>query len=175
MNLKSLLTCSLLAIPLAGCWNPQSPENMPGRQAMWVGDSIRAAAINKAIVAQQIIYPYHFVTNTAELNKLGERDLNVLAEYYAKHPGALSIHQAGAAKELYDARVVAVLDRLKAAGVPNERMKVADAFPGGDGIPSERVVQILREPAELTGGSTGSEAGGGDDSSGTGSSMSTSE
>jgi len=176
MNLKSLLSCSTMAIALAGCWNPQSPENMPGRQSMWVGDSIRAAAINKAIVTQHVIYPYHFVTNSAELNKLGERDLNVLASYYIAHPGELSIHRAEASQTLYDARIVAVMDRLKASGVAIERLTVTDAFPGGDGIASERVVKILRAPAVLTGGTTGSEAGGSNSTqSSTGSSMGSTE
>jgi hypothetical protein len=37
---------------------------------------------------------------------------------------------------------------------------VADTAPGGDGISSERLVQILRAPAILTGGTTGAEGGG---------------
>jgi hypothetical protein len=168
MNPKSILSCSLLALGLVGCWSPADPEVMPGRAAQWSGDSIRAAAINKAIVQQHVIYPYHFVTNSAELNPLGLRDLGVLAEYYTAHPGALSIRRAGAAQKLYDERVVAVMDKLKASGVAIERLAVADTAPGGDGISSERLVHILREPAVLTGGTTGAE--GGDDSSSAGAS-----
>ena len=168
MNPKSILSCSLLATALAGCWSPADPEVMPGRAAQWSGDVIRAAAINKAIVQQHVIYPYHFVSNTAQLNPLGQRDLTVLADYYRSHPGALSIRRVGAAQTLYDARVVAVLDKLKAAGVAIERLSVADTGPGGDGISSERLVQILREPAVLTGGTTGAE--GGDDASSAGAS-----
>ena len=109
MNPKSILSCSLLATALAGCWSPADPEVMPGRAAQWSGDVIRAAAINKAVVSQHVIYPYHFVSNTAQLNPLGQRDLTVLADYYRSHPGALSIRRVGAAQTLYDARVVAVL------------------------------------------------------------------
>lgn|SRR5678815_2314802 len=159
MNPKSILSCSLVAL-LAGCWSPADPEVMPGRAGQWSGDVIRAAAINKAIVTQHVIYPYHFVVNTDELNPLGQRDLTVLADYYRKHPGALSVRRMGAAQALYDKRVAAVLDKLKASGVETERLTVADVAPGGDGISSERVVQILREPAVLTGGTTGAEGGG---------------
>jgi hypothetical protein len=159
MNFKCILSCSLMATALAGCWNPHSKENMPGRQGMWSGDVIRAAALNKAVVRQHVIYPYHFVVDTDELNPLGERDLTVLAAYYRAHPGALSVRRSGAPKELYDKRVVAVMDKLKASGVATERLTVADAYPGGDGISSERLVQILREPAVLHGGATGAEGG----------------
>ena len=164
MNLKSLLSCSLLATALAGCWSPADPEVMPGRAAQWSGDVIRAAAINKAIVRQHVIYPYHFVTDTDQLNPLGQRDLTVLADHYRAHPGALSIRRAGAEQALYDKRVVAVMDMLKSSGVATERLTVGDTAPGGDGISSERVVMILRKPAVLTGGTTGAE--GGDSSSG---------
>jgi hypothetical protein len=160
MNPKSILSCSLMALALAGCWSPADPEVMPGRAGQWSGDVIRAAAINKAIVTQHVIFPYHFLANTAELNPLGQRDLTVLADYYRSHPGALSVRRMGAAQTLYDARVAAVLDKLKASGVATERLSVADSAPGGDGISSERLVQILREPAVLTGGTTGAEGGG---------------
>ena len=159
MNLKLLVSCSLAATALAGCWSPASKEVMPGRQAMWAGDAIRAASLNKAIVSQHVMYPYHFVTNTAELNPLGMRDLAVLADYYREHPGALSVRRVGAAQALYDARIVAIMDTLKASGVAVERLTVADTIPGGDGISSERLVKILREPAVLTGGTTGAQAG----------------
>src|SRR5262245_29676636 len=126
MNVKSLLSCSLLATALAGCWSPADPEVMPGRAGQWSGDVIRAAAINKAVVTQHTIYPYHFVANTAQLNPLGQRDLTVLADYYRAHPGNLSIRRSGAAQALYDQRIAAVMDKLKASGVAIERLNVAD-------------------------------------------------
>lgn len=177
MNFKCILSCSLVATALAGCWNPNSGEDMPGRQAMWTGDVIRAAALNKAIVQQHVMYPYHFVANTAELNPLGERDLKVLADYYLKHPGALSVRRAGASQTLYDQRVVAIMDKLKASGVAIERLTVADTNPGGEGISSERLVKILREPAVLKGGTTGAEGGdsSSDSSASAGTDMATSQ
>jgi hypothetical protein len=159
MNLKTVLSCSLAAIALAGCNSPHSEENMPGRQGMWTGDVIRAASLNKAIVRQHVIYPYHFTYNSAELNPLGRRDLAVLAEHYRSNPGALSVRRVGAAQALYDQRVVAIMDHLKASGVAIERLTVADLAPDGDGISSERLVKILREPAQLQGYTTDSTGG----------------
>lgn len=159
MNPKSILTCSLVATTLAGCWSPANEEVMPGRQSQWTGDVIRAAAINKAVVTQHVIYPYHFVSNSAELNPIGLRDLSVLADHYRKHPGALSVRRSGASQTLYDQRVLAIMDTLKASGVAIERLTLGDTYPGGEGISSERLVMILREPAVLSGGTTGTDIG----------------
>jgi hypothetical protein len=143
------LSCSLLAL-LAGCNSPQSEQNMPGRQSMFVGDAFSAAQVNKAIITQRTIWAYHFVTNTSELNQLGERDLDVLAKYYTEHKGDIRIRRAGAAQVLYDARVAAVVSHLMLAGVPKGQLTVTDAPPGGVGMASERVVSILAEGLTLS-------------------------
>ena len=39
-------------------------------------------SIKNGIISQHTIYPYHFVSDSARLNELGERDLQVLAAYY---------------------------------------------------------------------------------------------
>ena len=39
-------------------------------------------SIKNGIISQHTVYPYHFVSDSARLNELGERDLQVLAAYY---------------------------------------------------------------------------------------------
>jgi hypothetical protein len=168
--LRSLtLTCSLAAL-LAGCNSPHSEDNMPGRQNLFSGDTFRAAQVNKAIITQRTIWAYHFVTNTAELNPLGMRDLSVLAGYFAQHKGDVRIRRSGASQVLYDARVAAVVNSMVAAGVSKNQITVTDAPPGGTGVASERVVTVLSEGLALSQGASGGSSG----STGTGMSSSTS-
>jgi|GEM_PF-4805929 len=47
-----------------------------------MADSFSDESIKNGIVAQHTVYPYHFVADTAELNELGERELEVLAAHY---------------------------------------------------------------------------------------------
>ena len=39
-------------------------------------------SVENGIISQRTVYPYHFVPDSARLNELGERDLQVLAAYY---------------------------------------------------------------------------------------------
>ncbi|MHC5211719.1 MAG: hypothetical protein ACYTG2_13450 [Planctomycetota bacterium] len=150
--LRSLtLCCSLLAL-LAGCNSPHSKENMHTRDNMFVVDSFRSAQVNKAIITQRTIWAYHFLTDTAELNQLGHRDLGVLAAYYVDHAGVIRIRRAGASQALYDTRVAAVVSHLVNAGVPKDQLTVTDAPPAGSGMPSERVVTVLSNGLSSGGG-----------------------
>ncbi len=79
-----------------------------GEGEMWVGDAIRRASIDRAIVAQRTLYPYHFVTDAAELNDLGRRDLRALAKHYREHTGELALWRGGASETLYEARQTTV-------------------------------------------------------------------
>ena len=57
----------------------------------WMVRYYSDAAIENAIIAQQAMFPYHFVEGGAQLNELGQRDLAILAEHYSKQPGTLHI------------------------------------------------------------------------------------
>ncbi len=111
--------------------------------------SVQDTAIVNAIIRQHTVFPYHFVQNSSELNGLGQRDLQVLAEHYGKYPGQLNVRSGGASKDLYRARIETVLAFLHDAGVKTP-IDVGDDLPGGDGMPSEQVVLILKEEKETS-------------------------
>jgi hypothetical protein len=100
---------------------------------------------------QSALYPYHFVPDSAELNELGVNDLSVLAMHLRDHAGSLLISRGAASKELHDARVRAVLAALEEAGVAKSQVAVHEGLPGGDGLPSSHVVEILKKPLMLSG------------------------
>ena len=103
----------------------------------------RAEAADNAVIREHTIYPYQFVEGRAELNELGRRDVNVLAEHYGAAGGTLNVRRGDAASQLYAARCGAVMEALASAGVDQRRMTLADDFPGGDGMSSRQVVIIL--------------------------------
>lgn len=136
-RLISLILCGLLAWA-AGCETGAASHETSVR----IVRSINDMAIQNAIVAQQTLYPYHFVRNSSRLNELGESELAVLANHYREHPGTLNIRRSGTPDELYNARIQAVMDALAQAGVDTGRIQIAEGMPGGDGMPTEQVLSI---------------------------------
>ena len=118
-------------------------------------------AIQNAIVSQHTLFPYHFVTNGAELNELGQRDLAALTSHFIKHPGRLNIRRHDASAALYEARINMVRERLVEAGIGMERISISDSMPGGSGITSERLLIILEQAPirAATGTSTSTSSG----------------
>lgn len=171
-------TCSLIACLIAlssiGCQAQKPPppdhdfkSNKPVREGdreLYSGmvEDYYLRQVNAGIVREQMLYPYHFVVNGTALNALGRRDLYVLTQHYMLYPGHLGIRHGDESKELYEARVKAVVDAMTAAGIRMDRVKVTDGLPGGDGVTSDRVVLIMemfQEPGALaaeTGGSSSS-------------------
>lgn len=102
------------------------------------------------IIRQHTIFPYHFVQDSATLNELGQHDVAILAAHYAAvgsdrglPPSTLSVRRGEASPGLYEARVRAVVAELARGGVANDRVRIADAVPGGDGMASSRIKVIL--------------------------------
>jgi hypothetical protein len=154
----SLITALCLA--LTGCSTLYGTEPW-GANAPTAGELIRGASIDKALLVQRTLYPYHFVLDGSELNALGERDLMVLAAHFRKSPGQLRVHRGDAPPALHEARMRAVMAALAADGVDAAQMKLSEGFPGGDGLPSERVIVILANQNPLgttSSGSSGSSA-----------------
>jgi hypothetical protein len=114
-------------------------------------NTLNNLGVENAIVAQHTLYPYHFAADGEELNELGHRDLSVLARHFAKHEGTLNLRRGETAPELYEARVTYVIEELKKAGVDTGRMGISDGMAGGAGMPSERVVTIMKKATEASG------------------------
>lgn len=144
MRTKNIKASCLLAGLLTACSGPAS-EKQYGSSEMWVADAIRSASLNRAIIVQRTLYPYHFEVDSAALNDLGLRDLLVLADYFEEHPGDINLHRGDAPFALYAARTASVLQELTAAGLEPDRVGVVESAPGGDGISSQRLVRILEK------------------------------
>jgi len=137
-----------LCLTLSGCGTLYGTEPW-GAHAPTSSDLIRGASIDKALLVQKTLFPYHFVLDGSELNQLGERDVQVLAAHFRKSPGTLHVRRGDATAALHEARMRSVMAALASDGVDAAQMKVADGMAGGDGLPNERVIQILRNPTAL--------------------------
>lgn len=98
---------------------------------------------NNAIQVRRTIQPSRFDIGTANLNRLGIRDVRVLATRYESNPGLLSIARGDADDALYTSRVKAVMDELAANGVDVNRMTIDESPPGGPGMASVNLIQIV--------------------------------
>ena len=147
MKLSVMITMGSFIILAVGC--QESMETSQDQDRHFVNSRLigyyNDTAIENAIVSQHTLYPYHFVTNGAELNELGRRDLAVLTKSFMQHAGNLNIRRHNTPADLYMARVNSTLDLLQEAGIQMDRMSISDDMPGGSGMASERVLIISRQ------------------------------
>ena len=108
-------------------------------------DTYSDLAIQNAIISQHTLYPYHFVNNSAQLNGLGERDLSVLVQHFQDNPGRINVQQGSVDSVLYQSRAQTVYEKLLAGGIPDEKVRIATGMPGGEGIASNAVIEILEK------------------------------
>jgi hypothetical protein len=148
----------LAGLLLAGCEEQQAADRAESKLDTELVNTVNNLQIENALVTQHTLYPYHFVTDGAALNDLGQRDLAVLARHYKEHPGVLNVRQGPAGAELYSQRVAQVQSRLKEAGVDVDQMTIFDGLPGGRGMPSEEIVTT--KPKVPTTGSSSTSTGG---------------
>lgn len=145
----------LLCILIIGCQENVQQDSSHRLVNVQLVRSYNDIAIQNAIVSQHTLFPYHFVTDGAELNELGQRDLAALTSHFIKHPGHLNIRRHNTPAALYEARVNVVHERLLEAGVDAKRISISDDMPGGTGITSERVLTILEKaPVRASTGTT---------------------
>lgn len=146
---KMFIVISLICMVLiSGCQEEQSAEMNPIDKSAVnraIVDTYSDLAIQNAIVAQHTLYPYHFVINSVDLNDLGRRDLSVLVEHFKQNPGVLTVQQGGVEGVLYQARVQRVHEKLMEAGIPQNKINMADGMPGGSGMLSNAVIEILEK------------------------------
>lgn len=133
----------LMGVLLAGCQEStaKGPDDRVVNTRLM--NSYNDTAIQNAIISQHTLFAYHFVQDGPQLNELGERDLAVLTQHFARNGGSLNIRRHDLPTELYQARVNTVRERLKEAGIDMERVSISDAMPGGSGMASESVLVIL--------------------------------
>ncbi|MHC4290185.1 MAG: OmpA family protein [Planctomycetota bacterium] len=147
MKLKKtfFLMSMMSAVSLCGCQEKQAGTNTVDESEVnrKIVDTYSDLAIQNAIIAQHTLYPYHFVNNGAQLNGLGERDLSVLVQHFQDNPGQLILQQGGTESLLYQSRAQTVYEKLLQGGIPDGKIQITDGMPGGDGIASNSIIEIL--------------------------------
>jgi hypothetical protein len=163
--MRIVIALSVLSLALVGCKTEQEQSELRGTAAMRSGETIRNAAIEQAIISQHTLYPYHFITNSPELNELGWRDLGVLVRHFAHASGDLNLARGTTSDALYEKRAQALLTALRTAGIAKDRVAVVEGRRGGAGISGTRRVRIIDSSVNplgappRAGGDTGSAAG----------------
>ncbi len=101
MKMYMIIAMCLLFVSMIGC--SEVPEKPQYGRAVNSGlvKTYNDIAIQNAVISQHTLFPYHFVNNAMELNELGDSDLKVLAEHFAKHPGKLNIRRGNISEDLY--------------------------------------------------------------------------
>jgi hypothetical protein len=139
----------------AGCASnhPEVDSQAPSERAeqytdMAIVDTINDSGIRQAVITQHTLYPYHFVSGGEDLNELGQSDLAALITHYKdENGGDLNIRRGDASDALYAARVKRIEGRLQLAGVSLNKIRIADAPAGGDGMSSNDAVRALAASA----------------------------
>ena len=147
MNPARWTSIFLLASTLLACqsYPPHDPEHEINN--MWAGADLSGKSMRQAIIAQKTLYPYQFVEGSAELNPLGQRDLEVLADHLREHPAPLRVMRGQASEELYAGRLATVLAALQDRGVETPRVPLSDEPDGEPRTWSETALQRTRPKA----------------------------
>lgn len=150
---KTLITTCLVCgfLMLGGCQQKQTtqPNAIDQDQAnRKLVDAYSDMAIQNAIITQHTLYPYHFVNNSADLNGVGRRDLAVLIQHFQQNPGQINLQRGSVEEPLYLARKQTVYKSLVDGGIPQDKIQIAEGMPGGDGMPSNSVIEILENAKE---------------------------
>ncbi|MEN8127910.1 MAG: hypothetical protein ABFR90_08930 [Planctomycetota bacterium] len=146
MKLREIFAISLIcAVLLCGCQEEQVDGDTVDTSEVnrKIVDTYSDLAIQNAIISQHTLYPYHFVNNSAQLNGVGERDLSVLVQHFQENPGQLILQQGGTKSLLYQSRAQTVYEKLLAGGIPDGKIRITDGMPGGEGIASNSIIEIL--------------------------------
>jgi type IV pilus biogenesis protein CpaD/CtpE len=100
-------------------------------------DQVRAG-----VLRQRALFDHHFLPESAQLSRLGSRDLAILARGLGESGGRIALPQGSASAELHNARVALVRDTLVAMGVAAEAISVDTGAAGGSGIAAADALSI---------------------------------
>jgi len=145
---KIILAVGLVCVVLLyGCQEQQADPNPVNASEVnrKIVSTYSDLMIQNAIITQHTLYPYHFVNNSALLNDLGEKDLAVLIEHFLENPGKLIFRQGETEPLLYQGRVLTVYEKMLAAGIADEKIHISDGMPGGEGVSSNVMIEILED------------------------------
>ena len=62
---------------------------------------------------------------------------------FQDNPGQLTLQQGGTESRLYQSRAQTVYEKLLAGGIPDGKIRITDGMPGGDGMASNSIIEIL--------------------------------
>jgi len=104
-TMHSILTLmiGLSLATLCGCESPSNTlrsNQLKGSHNMWVGGELSDRSVQNAITAERCVFEHHFVPGTAELNPLGLRDLELLADHFREYGGDLDVRRGQADEDL---------------------------------------------------------------------------
>jgi hypothetical protein len=153
-----LMTTTCLGLFAAvGCENVPPPVHDERRPFnLWVVQSLDDESIANAVITQHTLYPYHFARGGTALNDLGKRDVRILARHFNEYAGELNMRRGRENDASYVARIAAVQAELGKHGVTADRVRVVDGMPGGDGVASDRAIEITsRSSAPFVGNEEG--------------------
>ena len=149
MTTNLTFTALLLAVAASiagGCANhaPALEQDRYGSANETMIRTVFDQQVRNGIIAERTVYPYHFRTQSHELNELGERQLEVLATAFRTAPGELNLSRGEEPEELYDARVQTVHETLARHGVEPGSVAVLESIPGGRGMRSRDAADALQ-------------------------------
>jgi hypothetical protein len=145
MKTAFVVELALLCVFLSSCNNTHKEPVKINEGQMNAGlvSAYNDTAMENAIIVQHSLYPYHFVNNSEQLNELGRRDLLILAKHFKEYPGQIDVSRDGTNASLYQARLAYVAGQLKKDGVDISKVTISDGLPGGSGMTSSDVGQIM--------------------------------
>ena len=139
------IVCSLCMLASMGCQQPHERLNSPPQ-----GHTDRQAALQEsfvymsdnALLADMSMSSVHFVPHQSELNSLGARRLNRLAQILKIYGGTVRYDGTTDDSKLASDRIAQIKEYLLARGLEADRMEIKRAMAGGEGMNAQEAILI---------------------------------
>lgn len=142
-HLPSSGALALATLCLLGCSGPRGSH---ATESAFAADEAQALAdtrfrsepfsdqVRQGVLRQRALFDHHFVPETAQLTRLGERDLAILAEGLRESGGRIALPRGSESEALHAARAATVSAALAARGIAPEQLALEIRPAGGPGV-----------------------------------------
>ncbi len=139
------IVCSLCMLASMGCQQPHERLNAPPQGHTEHPAKLQEPFVymtDNALLADMSMSAVHFVPHQSELNSLGARRLNRLAEILKIYGGTVRYDGTTDDAKLASDRISQIKEYLLARGLEANRMEIKRAMAGGEGMNASEAILI---------------------------------
>ena len=133
----------------SGNMSDPSPRAYQEADRWMVSQPFRDQAEN-AVSQERVIYPGRFVSGSADLNRLGKKDISTIAQVAHSGPVMVIVRRGNVSDQLYSLRVSSVVAEFSTHGIDSSRLDISSLSSDSVGTPTTEVIRVIKEGRNST-------------------------